>query len=53
MVVKLQKYYRENTRISKSKRNRFWSALFPDTLPSSSTESRKRRIFPDPACKEG
>lgn len=53
MVIKLQKYYetRESTKIIKSKRNRFWSALFPDKLPSSSSESRKRRIFPDPACK--
>ena len=50
MIIKLKKYHEENSRIKTSKRNRFWSALFPENLPSSS-ESRKRRVFPDPACK--
>lgn len=52
MIIKLRKYYENNSRLKTktSKRNRFWSALFPESLPSSA-ESRKRRIFPDPACK--
>jgi hypothetical protein len=53
MVIKLDKYYETSggkPRATNNKRNRFWSALFPETLPSS-PESRKRRLFPDPACK--
>lgn len=53
MIKRLEKYY-EKIEISRTKirkRNRFWSALFPETLPSNS-EYKRRRIFPDPACKE-
>lgn len=51
MAIKLQNYYekKESSKGSTSKRSRFWSAFFSENLPKSS-ESRKRRIFAEPAC---
>ena len=51
MMLRLQKYYekKESSKAGTSKRSRFWSAFFSETLPKSS-ESRKRRIFAEPAC---
>lgn len=53
MVVNL-KEMDESQQVLNAKRgksNRFWSALFPEAANSSS-ETRKRRIFADPACKD-